>query len=526
MIFLLFFICFNVFLFFYFFSCFHIFPHFFYFVLFINICFYYFCSNHIPLFSCTNQEVYQVCSDVYLQALFISRLAWTGLSEIQEKEIELPQSSMLPRKKPEEDPMSSMERGGRAEGASQAAELALVPVGRKESKGRKDRGESSDGRGKVVTQQGSLEIEDVPNRPEGPPETFGPKQLEPLFNEEQMRQAEELAAKAPMLQNQRRASTASEWVGGSGVGEISGSPQELEVMGVRASMGVTPPGIMLPSMRLQPPPQMVSPNMGPSVLTQGYHPMQGWVEEQMRMQVQLQQEVMQLSQNMKSLQEENVRLKIQLVEERETKYSTPPDERMIEKSLKSAGKSGERRRSQQERLKEDGSRDQQERLKEDGSRDQQAHPKEDGPRGHQDLGEEDGPRGQQERSKEDGPRGQQEWLEEDGSRDQQDLEDGGEGGSETSSESPSESDPGREGKRRRRDRVSKDAFNTMLTLMQGMQKMQQQMLKHRSRSGKEPALNLREAVELSCQLSFGTSSSVLKLLSSPKTELPAQFYSW
>ena len=392
---------------------------------------------------------------------------------------------MLPKRKSEEDPMSSMERGSRAEGASQAAELALVPVGKKESKGRKERGESSDGGGKVVTQQGFLEIEDVPNRPEGPPETFGPKQLEPLFNEEQMRQAEELAAKAPMLQNQRRVSMASEWVGGSGVGEMSGSPQELEVMGVRASMGATPPGIMLPSMGLQPPSRMVSPNMGPPVLAQGYNPMQGWVEEQMRMQVQLQQEVMLLSQNMKSLQEENVRLKIQLVEERETKYSTPPDERMIEKSLKSTGKSGEKKRNQQERSKEDGSRDQQERSKEDGSRDQQGHLKEDGPRGHQDPSEEDGPRGRQEQHDEDGPRGRQEaQAEEDGSRDRQDQEDG-ENRSEALLETSSESDSGREGKRRRRDRVSKDAFDTMLTLMQGMQKMQQQMLQHRSRSGKE-----------------------------------------
>ena len=52
----------------------------------------------------------------------------------------------------------------------------------------------------------------------------------------------------------------------------------------------------------------------------------------------------------------------------------------------------------------------------------------------------------------------------------------------------------------------------------------QQTLKNMVNQG--VTLNLREAVELSCQLSFGTSSSVLKLLSSPKTELPAQFYSW
>ena len=42
----------------------------------------------------------------------------------------------------------------------------------------------------------------------------------------------------------------------------------------------------------------------------------------------------------------------------------------------------------------------------------------------------------------------------------------------------------------------------------------------------QSALNLREAVKLSWQLSFETSSSLLQLLSSHKTELPAQFYSW
>ena len=42
----------------------------------------------------------------------------------------------------------------------------------------------------------------------------------------------------------------------------------------------------------------------------------------------------------------------------------------------------------------------------------------------------------------------------------------------------------------------------------------------------EVCLNIREAVKLSWQLSFETSSSLLQLLSSHKTELPAQFYSW
>ena len=60
---------------------------------------------------------------------------------------------------------------------------------------------------------------------------------------------------------------------------------------------------------------MFSPHMVPPAFPPAYHPMHAWTEDQMRIQVQLQHEMMQLSQNMKSLQEENVRLRVQLMEE-------------------------------------------------------------------------------------------------------------------------------------------------------------------------------------------------------------------
>lgn len=137
-----------------------------------------------------------------------------------------------------------MERGGRSEGASQAAELALVPVGRSEQKSSKGNQRDGSGPGKESTHSGQLELEDIPDRPVGRPEVLGPKQLEPLFNEEQVRQAEELEASAPMLQDRRKTSLASEgtgWEGGLRREDHGGAHQELEVR-ARKGSGVTPLG--------------------------------------------------------------------------------------------------------------------------------------------------------------------------------------------------------------------------------------------------------------------------------------------
>ena len=390
-----------------------------------------------------------------------------------------------------EDPMSSMERGSRSGEASQAAELALVPVGRSEQKSSNGNQRDGSGPGQESAHSGQLELEDIPDRPVGRPEVLGPKQLEPLFNEEQVRQAEELEASAPMLQDRRKTSLASEgtgWEGGLRREDHGGAHQELEVR-ARKGSGVTPPGINMPAMGFTVPPTMVSPTPGPMGFPSGFNPMQFWAEDQMRMQVQLQQEVMALSQTMKSLQELNVRLRVQLVEERETKYSTPPDAKTIERTLRTTGRSSRKKKQedgqecQQEASKEDGLECRQETSKEDGLERRQDTSKEDGQECQQDTSKEDGQECRQETSKEDGQESQQEASKEDGSENQQDEE-------RSEDDRSSEEEAGR-GRGDRRGPVSDDAFNTMLKIMQGMQKMQQQMLKHKDKNGK----NRGESVE-------------------------------
>ena len=245
-----------------------------------------------------------------------------------------------------------------------------MPVGGKDPK----EGEVGDisSQKKSSTQKGQLEIEDIPKGPVGQPEVLGPKRLEPLFNAEQVRKAEELSAQAPMLQSQRLSPGASEgngWDGGVLSGDPAGSQPGMELVAAGKGMGATSPTLGLPAMHMHVPPHMFSPHMVPPAFPPAYHPMHAWTEDQMRIQVQLQHEMMHLSQNMKSLQEENVRLRVQLMEERETKYSTPPDGRSLEKSLRSIDKHIDKRKKgglESSKPKEDGSRGQQDLKQEDG----------------------------------------------------------------------------------------------------------------------------------------------------------------
>ena len=380
------------------------------------------------------------------------------------------------------------EAESRSGGASQAAELALVPVRRKKPK-ENEVGDVSEQQ-RSGTQKGRLEIEDIPKAPQGQPEVLGPKNLEPLFNAEQVRKAEELSARAPMLQSQRQSPESTDrkgWDRGAHSGDPAGSKPGMELVNFGQGVGVSPPVAVMPTMTMPVPPPMFSPHMAPAAFPPGYHPMQAWAEDHMRVQVQLQHEMLQMSQNMKSLQEENARLRVQLMEERETKYSTPPDGRSLEKSLRSIDKYAEKRKKgghHSLKSKEDGSRDRQDLREEDGSRDQQDSRKEDGSRDQQDTVKEEGSRDRQGVREEDGSRDQQEDQKEDGSRDRQDSEvnevsDG-------SDEKPGSSDPedSSEEEVQRRAKVSnkeqptKEAFDTMLKLMQGMQRMQEQLLHH------------------------------------------------
>ena len=204
----------------------------------------------------------------------------------------------------------------------------------------------------------------------------------------------------------------------------------------------------------------------------------------MRIQVQLQHEMMQLSQNMKSLQEENVRLRVQPMEERESKYSTPPDGRSLEKSLRSIDKHMDQRKKgglESSKPKEDGSRDRKEPEKEDGSRDRKEPEKEDGSRDQQDVSEEDGSRDQQDSCEEDGSRDRQD-KEKRESSEEEEVE--GQSG-QSDSGSSSEEEPQKESRGQRKKQPTKEAFDAMLKLMQGMQRMQEQLLTHRGKTARE-----------------------------------------
>ena len=94
------------------------------------------------------------------------------------------------------------------------------------------------------------------------------------------------------------------------------------------------------------------------------------IREQMREQMmarwQLNSEVVTMNSAMKQLQEENMFLRMQLMEERENKYSTPPDhvEKVKGRDSKDPGKKAkELRKAVKDAPKEDGSGDQQEKSK-------------------------------------------------------------------------------------------------------------------------------------------------------------------
>ena len=220
--------------------------------------------------------MYQVGSVQILLALFVSRLAWTGLVLPVESKRRLRRFHSIPsiqnlypnrlwaqglpqlmlhrrrsgRQEEPEDPMSTMERGSRTDEVAEAAEMALVPVSGRESRSKRERREESMGQVSGGTQRSQLEIEDIPSRPMGQPEVLGPRQLEPLFNEEQVRQAEDLIAQAPMLQCQSKVPEGS-LVGGES--QLVGQEMEL----ARRGVGATPPGMALPSMGFPMQPAMV-----------------------------------------------------------------------------------------------------------------------------------------------------------------------------------------------------------------------------------------------------------------------------
>ena len=87
---------------------------------------------------------------------------------------------------------------------------------------------------------------------------------------------------------------------------------------------------------------MSTPGLLPPGMSHGYPDLGQWQEEQARRQWQLNSEVRQVAQMLKQLQEENLFLRVQLMEERENRYSTPPEE--VQKPLEVPRHVSERRK--------------------------------------------------------------------------------------------------------------------------------------------------------------------------------------
>ena len=309
-------------------------------------------------------------------------------------------------------------------------------------------------------------------------------------------------------------------------------------------------------------------------------------EERLFFQWKMEKEKMAMAEAMKRMHDENVRLKLQLLEEKE-KFATP-EEATPDKKVEDRKAQALRRLQNQAGIlsKEDGPECRQvQRTKEDGPRGRQVlRSKEDGPEGRQvrrsqedgpecrqaQRSKEDGPRGRQvSGSKEDRPRGQQ-YLQEDGQGCRQDLQEDGlggrqdlqedgpggrqdlqedgrecrqdEGGSddppdgEDSEGSDESSNGGGHGHRRKKNQGD-EAFTIMLKLMKGMQSMQKELMKKggsrrsRSEDAREDEY-IRGGVELHRLLEWSSESAPvdfqdwLMLIDPQMSDLTASSSEW
>ena len=315
----------------------------------------------------------------------------------------------------------------------------------------------------------------TPQPPMGPPTEYGPKNLEPLFSEQQMQEVEDLRAKAPLLNPQ-----------------VSNPGLEVAI-----TPGLPPPAIS-PLPGSSGVPVAAGCGMGYGV---GVDPRMV-EEERMRMKFILDHERGMMQSMMRQVQEENMRLRMQLMEEREGKYSTPPekpleDQRKPKDSIvqrKSGGRSWRKEdgRERQQGPQEDG-RECPQSSKEDG-RERQQGPQEDGRECPQST-KEDGRECQQE-MKDEGQGFRKDQIEgaEDG------VHRGGQQGEtvgqterpEESSEDQKTDEDSSEGSQAEDDRRPNGSAESgrdktvevMLKLMQGMQKMQRQLMSQQAKKAK------------------------------------------
>ena len=373
---------------------------------------------------------------------------------------------MLRRRRSEPDDEESKKdqtaSSTRASARNQGAEMALVAVDRERV------GKPSPNGPVGEDMKTPLPIEDFPAEPVGSPKALGPRNLQPLFNEAQLKKAEELRLSAPLLQGPSPTAVSQStggWDGGLAAGKVG--------MGKEADMSEGPS-------RKGPEVLMMSPMGYPLAPQHGYgyvphHTQQGMFDEMMW---QFRQEMGQMSKSLTQLQEENLRLRIQLMEERETRYTTPPDVTPAEGLRDSA----RRQKVSGKKPKSKGVEAKQEDF-------EASKPKEAAGRGEQEAEtpkaeEEVIGRKLEEVSKEDGPAGQQESSEESQSIQEEESED-------------SVNVKDHKGRSKKEDTT----VDVMLKLMQGMQSLQQQLLDRETIRGRrltedDEEEHVRSSVEL------------------------------
>lgn len=236
-------------------------------------------------------------------------------------------------------PRNTQDRPERGEAQSSETAVALVQ-GEERERGSRTPKEPPRSEGMLPIEDGSMEP------PVGSPKSLGPKCLEPLFDDQQIQKAEDMARKAPLINPSRSPSPGRElgWDGGLGRKEAEVVPSAIEAMMMKSRRGMLP---RLPGPSSMPAPPGFNPGMPPG--SPGYPHVPQWLEDQLRLQWQTSTEMTQFSQVMKQLQEENLRLRVQLMEERELKYSTPPEG--IEAGEKDRGKKGKRKEDERTQKK-------------------------------------------------------------------------------------------------------------------------------------------------------------------------------
>lgn len=148
----------------------------------------------------------------------------------------------------------SGEEGSADDDAEERLEAELDPVERSEGSLERDR--QARGQDEVKA------IEDIRESPQGEPESFGPKMLQPLFGSEQVKRMEELHEGAPLLQSTRVSPPGKPepgWDGGAAMMAETRESMALMMVSKGAGKGAMYPGRCTgtPSHAVRPSPQIL-----------------------------------------------------------------------------------------------------------------------------------------------------------------------------------------------------------------------------------------------------------------------------